>query len=270
MFKSLDELYKDLIRHGADPTAHEDKTESESIIHCAAAAGKLKFCETLLDLHDPHTRSKRVVDVNTVDAKERTPLINAAEAGDISVLCTCLWLNTMPTSGWEMGLAMMRSWRLVVGVMSVLPHFSWGGGSFVMGSCVIATWTRRISKRFLCYIFAVALGHVEVVEFLVGCKCGEYKIGGRWGIDGERGVLYVWPGACYSGATWDGTAGTGFYGFPTEVKWVRSSSVHHCLVCPWDFQIMRTFKRIASSPSSGRTFYYEDAHKILTARRCYP
>jgi len=196
MFKSLDELYKDLIRHGADPTAHEDKTESESIIHCAAAAGKLKFCETLLDLHDPHTRSKRVVDVNTVDAKERTPLINAAEAGDISVLCTCLWLNTMPTSGWEMGLAMMRSWRLVVGVMSVLPHFSWGGGSFVMGSCVIATWTRRISKRFLCYIFAVALGHVEVVEFLfeLGASAENIKLE-------DVGAMMGSEESCMSGQT---------------------------------------------------------------------
>jgi len=107
------------------------------------------------------------------------------------------------------------------------------------------------------------------VSCRAGCKCGEYKIGGHWGIDGERGVVYVWPDTCYSGATWDGTAGTGFYGFPTEVKWVRSSSVHHCLVFPWDFQIMRTFKRIASSPSAGRTIYYEDAHKIITARRCY-
>ncbi|KAK5651840.1 hypothetical protein OQA88_11609 [Cercophora sp. LCS_1] len=165
---AVEELYPDLIRHGADPTALEGATAREETIrrqpiHCAATAGKLAICEILLALGEPNNR---LVDINTLDSDARTPLIAAAEAGHLRLVHTFVVNHNADVSlrdnfGHDAFMAACLGGHVTIASFLL-------GRQFIRNGAVCDRGLDETDEQGLSALhIAVALGRVEVVRFLV-------------------------------------------------------------------------------------------------------
>jgi len=153
---SMDQLYPDLLRHGADPSARDEMGREP--LHCAATTGLLGICSTLL--------AQRSVNVDSVDHEQRTPLMCAAEAGHLKLVERFLFEH-----------------KADVGLRDVYGHDAFMAACLGGHATIAALLFRRPflregewcehgvdetnKKGSSALRVAAVLGHVEVVEFLV-------------------------------------------------------------------------------------------------------